>query len=559
MMRSIVAGLLFFSQIGWAQQNPYPQGYFRHPLNIPMQLVANFGEIRANHWHMGLDIRTQQRVNLPVYAAADGYIARVSVEPGGFGQAIYINHPNGFTTVYGHLNAFFPALAQYVKEQQYAQRSWKVNLVLPPGRFPVSKGDEIALSGSTGASEGPHVHFEIRDTRTEQCLNPLLFNFPLPDAVPPTLTRLALYDRNRSTYDQAPQLFGLQRANGIYTVAGVIHPSSDRISFAIGAADRFTGSANPNGIYSARILLDDKPQSEFFLDRISYTETRYINAQLDYPYKSRGGASLQHLTPLPGAQSIAYHLYNSDGTIHLDDSEIHTVLIEVGDANGNISKLRFQVQRTAEIKAYPTIAGEKFLPNNLNVFERDGFELYTTEQTIYDTVTVAFTSTSNGAAHAISPLFGFLSASIPSHDSVTVRIKAPADLPASEREHIVIKNTVGGRSYVSRAQWQSGWVSAKFRQFGTYQAFADSEAPTVGISPSNLAKSSRLVFIPSDDFGIRSLKLEVDGQWLRCSNDKGHSWIYTFDEHFPAGEHQLSVTVEDEAGNTTTRTWTVTR
>src|SRR4051812_39094037 len=157
---------------------PYPQDYFRNPLNIPLQLVANFGEIRANHWHMGLDIRTQQKVNLPVYAAADGYVSRVSVEPGGFGQAIYINHPNGYTTVYGHLNSFFPALAAYVKEQQYAKESWAINLILTPDLFPVKKGMLIARSGSTGASEGPHVHFEIRDTKTENCLNPLLFNFP---------------------------------------------------------------------------------------------------------------------------------------------------------------------------------------------------------------------------------------------------------------------------------------------------------------------------------------------------------------------------------------------
>src|SRR5215208_6718271 len=199
----------FFPLIGFfllfidSTAQTYPRGYFRHPLNIPMALVANFGEIRVNHWHMGLDIRTQQKVNLPVYAAADGYIVRVSVEPGGFGQAIYINHPNGFTTLYGHLNSFFSDLAEYVKKQQYAQESWRINLMLPPDLFPVKKGALIARSGSTGASEGPHVHFEIRDTKTENCLNPLLFGFPVPDAVPPTLIRLATYDRNKSTWEQS--------------------------------------------------------------------------------------------------------------------------------------------------------------------------------------------------------------------------------------------------------------------------------------------------------------------------------------------------------------------
>src|SRR6476660_4530559 len=152
---------------------PYPQGYFRSPLNIPMQLVANFGELRANHWHMGLDIRTQQKQNLPVYAAAEGYISRVKIEPGGFGRAIYINHPNGYTTLYAHLNNFFPALERYVKEKQYSTESWSIYLEIPPDLFPVKKGTFIAYSGTTGGSQAPHLHFEIRKTDVDVNLNPL--------------------------------------------------------------------------------------------------------------------------------------------------------------------------------------------------------------------------------------------------------------------------------------------------------------------------------------------------------------------------------------------------
>ncbi|HVW58636.1 MAG TPA: M23 family metallopeptidase, partial [Puia sp.] len=138
----------------------YPQGYFRNPLDIPIKLAANFGELRANHYHMGLDIRTQQKVNLPVMAAADGYVARVVVEPAGFGQAIYIRHPNGYTTLYAHLNKFFPALAAYVSSWQYKTESWQASIDIPAGAFPVKKGQLIAYSGSTGGSQGPHLHFE---------------------------------------------------------------------------------------------------------------------------------------------------------------------------------------------------------------------------------------------------------------------------------------------------------------------------------------------------------------------------------------------------------------
>jgi len=540
----------------------YPQYYFRHPLDIPMQLVANFGEIRTNHWHMGLDIRTQHKVNLPVHAAADGYIARISVEPGGFGQAIYINHPNGYTTVYGHLNAFFPALADYVKRQQYEQESWKIDLTLPSNLFPVKKGDVIALSGSTGASEGPHVHFEIRDTKTENCFNPLLFKFPIADAVPPTLIRLALYDRNKSTWEQTPQLWPLRKVGSIYAIAGnSIRTGSNKISFAIGAVDRFSGTNNSNGIYSARVSLDGKPVSEFVLDNISYNDTRYINAQLDYPYKARGGSSLQHISPLPGAQDVAYNLFNGDGIIHLNDNESHEILIEVKDANGNTSKLQFNVRYDESLRrTYTSTNAERFLPNNVNIFERDRFELFTTEKSIYDTITVSYSETGNNAANTVSPLFSLFSAAVPSHDSVTVRIKPTENIPAEWKDRVVIKNTSGEKTFVEKGQWQNGWYAAKFRQFGNYQLFIDKEPPTINSPAANLSNATRIVFIPHDNFNtIKSFRAEVDGQWLRFSNDKGKVWIYNFDEYFPKGNHELKLIVEDEAGNVTTKVWNVTR
>lgn len=521
-----------------------------------MELVANFGEIRANHWHMGLDIRTQQRLNLPVYASAEGYVSRVLVEPGGFGQAVYITHPNGFTTLYAHMNGFYPALAQYVKEQQYKTESWRVNLALSPNQFPVGKGEYIGLSGSTGGSAGPHVHFEIRDTETEKVLNPLLFKFPIPDAVPPTLSRLAMYNRNRSTYDQPPQFLNIAGIRG-----GTVRVGTNRISFAIGATDRFSGSANPNGIYAAKVLVDGRPVSSFTLDNIGYNETRYINAQIDYPYEARGGAAVQHITPLPGATEVAYDTYGSDGVIELNDETLHPVLIEVQDAAGNTSRIAFSVQyNEALAKAQPVFSGERFLPNYVNIFERDDFELVTSERAVYDTVNVSYGTANATAANAVSAQYSLLSAAIPSHDSVAVRIKPTVAVPDELRDRVVIKSVSGTRTVVQKATWQRGWLMARFRQFGTYQAFVDNAPPTVNAVSANLASAGRIAFTPTDNFGvIKSFRVELDGKWLRFNNDKGKTWIYTFDEMFPRGEHGLKVTVEDEAGNVTVKEWTVRR
>jgi len=192
----------------------YPMDFFRNPLNIPMMLAGNFGEIRPGHIHMGLDVKTNGKVNQPVYAAADGYVARIKIEPGGFGRAIYINHPNGYTTVYAHLNNFFPALESWVKQQQYQQESWQIFPGLAPTLFPVKKGDLIAWSGTTGGSHAPHLHFEVRRTADDVNLNPYLFGLPLKDNISPRILKLALYNRTKSTYEQSPRMIPVKKNKG---------------------------------------------------------------------------------------------------------------------------------------------------------------------------------------------------------------------------------------------------------------------------------------------------------------------------------------------------------
>ena len=563
MQRRILAFLSFLLIITTIRAQNYPQNYFRNPLNIPMQLVANFGELRTNHWHMGLDIRTQQKENLPVHAAAEGYIAKVKIEPGGFGRAIYINHPNGYTTLYAHLNDFWPALEQYVKAEQYKLESWQVELEIPENLFPVNKGSFIAYSGNTGGSQGPHVHFEIRDTKTEECLNPLLFGLPIADAVPPTISRLAMYDRNRGIYQQSPQFVPIRKAATLYKLtaaSNLIKLGSGKISFAIGATDRLSNSTNPNGIYKARILMDSILQSEFILDRVSYDETRYLNAQIDYRYKFNGGVYLQNLTPLPGGKSSIYNTPDNKGILHFTDNEIHKIQIEVRDAKSNLSVLEFLAQYEPKIQTSQAYQSNQFLPENVNVFESEAFEVFTSEFSVYDTVNVVHTVSEVAAANVISPLNIFCSAAIPTHDSVTIRIKPTVEIAEEDKDRVIIKSVAGTKTVVEKAQWQQDWVAAKFRQFGSFQAFIDTEPPTINAPPSDLTRATRIVFSPKDNFKtIKKFRVELDGQWLRFTNDKGLSHIYRFDEKFPKGEHELKVTIEDEAGNVTTKTWNVRR
>src|SRR4030095_248592 len=207
----IVVSIILYSTQLYSQSFVYSRNYFRWPVANKPGIVANFGELRTSHWHMGLDIRTDQKENMPVYAAADGYIARISIHSLSYGKAIYINHPNGLTTVYGHLNKFFPKLDSVVMTAQYKQQSWEIELNFTKDQFPVRKGQFIAWSGNTGGSQGPHVHFEIRNTKTQRCINPYFFNLPIADEVSPVFTKLAVYNRDLSIYDQNPILFMVKK------------------------------------------------------------------------------------------------------------------------------------------------------------------------------------------------------------------------------------------------------------------------------------------------------------------------------------------------------------
>jgi murein DD-endopeptidase MepM/ murein hydrolase activator NlpD len=559
----IPALIIFFPFLVSAQVTTYPKNYFRNPLDVPMKLAANFGEIRSNHWHMGLDIRTEQRENLPVYAAADGYVAKVRVEPFGFGQAIFINHANGYTTVYGHLNSFAPQLAQYITAQQYKMESWQVELEFPPSLFPVNKGQLIAYSGNTGGSQGPHLHFEIRDTKTTRCLNPLLFGMPIADDVPPGIIRLGLYDREKSVYEQSPKLFPVKKTGAVYSIpkTPVIKTGLRKISFAIQANDKLSGSANPNGIYGAALFVDEKPVINFFLDSVDYVETHAINAQVDYKYSYNGGVDVQHLSQLPGDRSRVYHHISGDGVLELNDNNIHSVRVEVKDAYMNTSVLNFQVQHDNNLanQVSAHIPHDQFIPNRLNTVSRNDFELNLPPNILYDTIQPVYTEMVTNEPNAISSLHRFCDASIPPGDYFSVRIKPGKSFPSIWGDKIVIKNVYGSRSTVRKAEWQNGWLTASFDDFGTYQAFADVEAPEVNLAGRgdtiDLSGAQRIVFWPTDNFGVKNFRVELDGKWLRFTNDKGRAYIYNFDERCPYGVHSLKVAVADLAGNTTVKTW----
>jgi hypothetical protein len=528
-----------------------------------MQLSANFGELRPNHWHMGLDIRTEAKENLPVYAAAEGYIAKVGIRSQSFGRFIIINHPNGLSTLYAHLNEFFPELESYVTEQQYKQENWAVELNFEKNQFPVSKGSFIAGSGNTGGSRGPHLHFEIIDIKTDKRLNPLLFNFPVIDNTPPSLIKLAMYDRSKSVYAQTPVFYVLKNTDSGYIIPKniPIKTGLNKMSFAIQAYDKMAGGGSNNGIYSAELYLDDEPGVRFVLDSIDYDETAYMNAHIDYRIDYNGGAYLQHLSRLPGDNSTIYKIVNGNGVINLSDSILHQISIDVKDVYGNTAQLNFSIQHDDSLvkeNGNPS-AAQQLVPLKMNSILKDDFKMQLAEGCLYDTVPALYYRNASASFSSVTALHQVNDPSYPLHDDVTISIKPIKTIPEEWKDKLIMQRT-GKGSTIRKVSLQDGWLTAKFGDFGTYQVIADVTPPQINElgkgDTINLSAASRIVFTPTDNFGIvKKFRVELDSQWLRFTNDKGRNWIYRFDERCSYGVHQLTATATDFAGNVTTKTW----
>jgi murein DD-endopeptidase MepM/ murein hydrolase activator NlpD len=354
---------------------------------VKPELSAGFGDIRPNHFHMGLDFRTDGREGIPLYAIADGYISRIRISPTGYGRVIYIDHPNGLTSVYAHCSKFSERINTFVLPTQNQFKQNELDWKFYPNELPVIKGEQIALSGNSGNSTGPHLHFEIRDTKTEHALNPLLHGFHVSDVTPPTLhgVRLVAMDENGYVIPGKSMIVPLSKNSHKVNIPQDFVQGDEKIGFMISATDPVKVGGHGFGLFSAELTSSNHEQFGFELAEISFDDSRYVNNHIDYnEYKSKG-IKYQKLFRTKHNPLTIYRLASLGGiSLKGLDSIPCSLLLE--DVNGNVSQHEMLLQYPFELKQNRNPffnPAQYFIPDSLYTFRTENMRVLVDPQTFY--------------------------------------------------------------------------------------------------------------------------------------------------------------------------------
>lgn len=551
---AVVGHTLAYSQ-DIIQSKPYPQNYFRYPLDLAPSTAGSFGELRGNHFHSGLDFKTNQRVGYPVHAVADGYISRMRIQFGGFGQALYITHPNGYTSVYGHIQSFTPQVFKYIRDYQYKNQVFEADIKVPPGVFKVVKGEVVAISGNEGASAGPHVHFEIRDTLTEETVNPQLFGLTIPDKVAPVITSVGIYHLNGNPFsDRTPKEYlPVTGAAGNYRLANpVTLDLSGNTGFGIAVTDQNSSSANKNGVYSIEMKLDGQTVYTFAVERFAFDQTHAINAYIDYPAYITSKRMMQKCFILPGSRISLYPQSINRGIIPFNDDQLHDVEFVCKDVAGNISSLKVKVQShvpASPVTLQPAL-GKMLKYNERSEFANDKVRVQISPNNLYDDLDFIY-ATLPAKPGALSVTHRIHNKLTPLHEGYDLWIKPDVALGPYADKAVIVNAATGSIG----GTYDGGWLKATARTFGDYYIKIDTVPPI--LMPLNMKNGSNLAAVKTVKFrmgdalsGIRSFVGKIDGKWVLLEwSYKTKLISYTFTNDIAPGRHNFEVTVTDAKNN----------
>lgn len=559
-MKPLFLLFIWVSFLSFSQEK-YPKNYFQNPLDIPLELSGTFGELRSNHFHAGLDIKTQGKVGFKVFAVADGYISRIKVQQYGYGKTIYITHPNGYTSVYGHLSKFNTKIDAYVKRIQYKKENYETGNIFPKKEaFILKKGQIIAYSGDTGGSGGPHLHFEIRNTKSEHVINPMLFGISIPDSKLPTIQSLLGYplseDARINKQNNSHEISIKHMGNGKYIADRIT--ASGTIGFGVHVFDRLDNAWNKNGIYSLEMLVNGKRHYYHDVSTFSFAESKYLNLLIDYSYYKRYKRRIQKTFKENKNELSIYKGLINNGKINIKSGFNYTIEIIAKDIIGNSSSLKIPVigkKSNAVFKKQKDTTAYKIIADNFQKFKKENITIAFPKNTFYQDIYLDF-KVDSGVAKVHTP-------SIPLNKSYTLTFNV-SKYTAQEKEQLYIVNTEYAKypRYVNTRKKDTTFYTTT-KTLGKYTLKMDTLKPDVKIlyidNKQWITSAKTLKVKVSDvDSGIKNWRATIDDSWILMQyNHKKGVLTYNFSDKILVGsKHIFKLVLSDNVGNTTERSIT---
>ena len=541
----------------------YPKDYFSPPVADAILVTGTFGELRPNHFHSGLDMKSRTGgVGLPVFAAADGYIDQIKVQSDGYGNVMYVKHPNGYTTVYAHLDRFKSDIAALVKETQYKKERFEVTIDLPKDKYKVSRGQEIGKMGNSGGSTGPHLHFEIRSNGKP--LNPLLFGIPVPDTHAPDIRDMKVYHLNerREIIKSAP--FPVEkRKDGTYGIKGgaaEMAIGAWRVGLGIKTYDQPDALRNDNGVYALAVYADGQLVYRWSAESFDFDESRYMNAHCDYAANKRYGAWFHRMFVLPGDRLSMYNPTEQMGAIPLSVSKPTDVEVRAMDAAGNTSTVKFRLSRSENMEVADPVAYQYVFPlEQDNSMEINEFSMFMPKGCLYEDLKLKYYNTPDESNDVYSMVHHVHESSTPVHKYFDIGI-VPQNVPENLRSKAVIARCSGRKPDNCGGKWKGEKLTTQIRTFGDYCVMIDQTPPTITpvVFDDDMRRKPAMSFRIGDNFDVTDRADElywrgtIDGAWVLFEYDsKKNRLTHTFDQRTGAGEHVVRLLVRDDRGNET--------